>query len=105
MTDIDIDTGAIRAHAEHVRGLVAKADQAVDAATQVSFHPETYGKIGAALVYPFLAPLEAAGVASTQGVSGSLVDTAIGLDTVAATFDFVDGAVDGAMRKIKGELG
>lgn len=89
----DVNVAAMRAHADQVEGLVGRADRAVDAARSVSFHPQAFGSIGAALVYPLVAPLEAAGCGATVAVSTSLSGTATGLRGAARTFELVEDAV------------
>lgn len=84
---LDVSLSAMRSHAGKVDALKGQADRAVQAADSVSFHPNAYGKIGAALVYPLIAPLEVAGVGATRAASGSLAATATDL------FQLVDETV------------
>ena len=102
MSGFEVDTTAMRAHASKVAGLVGKADQAKDAAAEVSFHPDAFGTIGAALVYPLLAPLEVAGRGATELASEALSATSDGINGMADAYDFVDASVEGFIRKIKG---
>lgn len=90
---IDISLAAMRGHAGKVDHLKTQADRAVEAADSVSFHPNTFGKIGAALVYPLIAPLEVAGVGATRAASGSLSATATGMRASADLFELVDEKV------------
>lgn len=90
---LDVDLAAMRSHAGKVDHLKTQADQAVQAADSVSFHPNTFGKIGAALVYPLIAPLEVAGVGATRAASGSLSATATGMRAAADLFETVDEKV------------
>ena len=101
MTEFFVDTTAMRSHATRVRGLVSKSDVAKDAAAEVSFHPEAFGKIGEALVYPLLAPLEVAGRGATTMASESLGATADGIAGMADAYDTVDRSVERLMRLIK----
>ena len=98
----DVDTDAMRAHAGRVVGLSGEAGQAVSAADSVSFSPQMYGSIGAALVWPMMAPLQGAGVASTKLVKGALGDTADAVRGTADAFDFVENGVTEAMEHLKG---
>ncbi len=90
---IDVSLAAMRSHAGKVDHLKGQADRAVQAADSVSFHPNTFGKIGAALVYPLIAPLEVAGVGATRAASGSLSATASGMRAAADLFELVDEKV------------
>jgi hypothetical protein len=90
---IDISLSAMRGHATRLDGLKGQADRAVQAADSVSFHPHTFGKIGAALVYPLIAPLEVAGTGATRAASGSLSATATGMRAAADLFELVDETV------------
>lgn len=101
---IDVQTAAMRRHASRVRDIAGRAEQASDAARQVAFHPQMYGLIGGALVYPALVPLEAAGVAATAGIAEALEATASSLDGLARTFDRVDSAVQDALKALEGRL-
>ena len=105
MSGFDVDTVAMRAHAARVHGLVSKADVAKDAAAEVSFHPEAFGRIGAALVYPLLAPLELAGRGATAMAGESLGATADGITGMADAYDAVDRSVEGFLRQIREVLG
>ncbi|MBC2932207.1 type VII secretion target [Nocardioides sp. zg-1228] len=90
---IDVSLAAMRSHAGKVEHLKGRADSAVQAADSVSFHPNTFGKIGAALVYPLIAPLEVAGVGATRAASDSLSATATGMRSAADLFELVDEKV------------
>lgn len=90
---IDVSLSAMRSHAARVAALKGRADRAVEAADSVSFRPDTFGKIGAALVYPLIAPLEVAGVGATRAASGSLSATATGMRAAADLFELVDETV------------
>ncbi|MBL0746557.1 type VII secretion target [Nocardioides baculatus] len=90
---LDVSLSAMRSHAGKVDALKGQADRAVQAADSVSFHPNAYGKIGAALVYPLIAPLEVAGVGATRAASGSLAATATGMRAAADLFQLVDETV------------
>ncbi len=98
----DVDTTAMRSHSAKVAALVSRADMAKDAAAEVSFHAEAFGKIGAALVYPFLMPLEAAGRTATALTSETLNGTAEAVRGMADAYDAVDRSVESLMRRIEG---
>lgn len=97
-----VDTGAMRAHADHVDALSASAGRAVSAAEQVDFSAQMFGSLGAALVWHLMAPLQGAGVVATRAIEGSLGDTAEAVRMTARTFDFVDDEVHQLMTKLKG---
>jgi hypothetical protein len=59
---LDVSLSAMRSHAGKVDSLKGQADRATQAADSVSFHPNAYGRIGAALVYPLIAPATATGM-------------------------------------------
>lgn len=90
---LDISLAAMRGHAAKLDGLKGQADRAVRAAESVSFRPDTFGKIGAALVYPLIAPLEVAGCGATRAASGSLSATGTGMRAAANLFEMVDETV------------
>lgn len=95
---LDVDTDAMRSHAQRVQGLAGKAGQAVAAADQVSFSSEMYGRFGALLVWPFMLPLQEAGATSTRVVKDALADTGRAVRATADTFDFVEDAVVQVMK-------
>lgn len=90
---LDVSLSAMRSHAGKVDALKGQADRATQAADSVSFHPNAYGRIGAALVYPLIAPLEVAGVGATRAAGGSLAATATGMRAAADLFELVDETV------------
>lgn len=99
---LDVSLSAMRGHAAKVAQLKGEADRAVAAVDAVSFRPDTFGKIGAALVYPLIAPLEVAGVGATRATSGSLAATSTGMIAAAEMFELVDETVaelNDALRK------
>ncbi len=81
-----------------------KAGRATAAAHQVSFSSEMFGSIGSMLVGPFMAPLQGAGVLSTESIEGALGDTSESIKGMADTFSFVEGAVTDFWTAMKGSL-
>ena len=76
----------------------------VRAARQVNFGPTMYGQIGQMLVFPLMAPLQGAGVLSTEAVKEMLQETAEGVTELANGYDAVEDAVVDAMTWVKGKL-
>lgn len=105
MSGFDVDTDAMRSHAHRVAGLSGKAGQAVGAAHQVGFTSSMFGSIGAMLVWPMMAPLQAAGVASTELVEEALGETSEAIKGAADAFDWVEDGVREAMDFLKEKLG
>jgi uncharacterized protein YukE len=99
----EVDTDAMRQHAARVYELTEQAGRAVSASRDVAFPPEMYGRIGSALVAPFMLPLASAGVLATEAMSSALEETAAGIKAAAGTYELVDDAVRDLMRKL-GEL-
>ena len=93
MSDIFVDPGEMRAHANRVHGLSQQAAQATAAASQVSFTSGMFGSIGAALVGPFMFPLQGAGQVAASAMEGALADCAESITGVADTFTFIDNTV------------
>jgi hypothetical protein len=93
MTDIFVDPGEMRAHANRVRNLSHKAGEATAAAGQVSFTSGMFGSIGSMLVGPFMFPLQTAGQVAAASMEGALGDCAETINGLADTFSFIDGTV------------
>ncbi len=105
MSEMYVDVGELRAHANHVLQLSSKAGQATAAAEQVAFTPTMFGSIGSILVSPFMVPLQAAGVLATHAVEGALGDTGESIKMLADAFEAVDNTIgehfDWVGRKIR----
>lgn len=93
MSELYIDPGEMRSHANRVQGLSSRAGQATTAAGQVSFTSTMFGSIGSILVSPFMFPLQAAGEVAASTMEGALGDCAESVRGLADTFTFIDGTV------------
>ncbi|NYE36280.1 enamine deaminase RidA (YjgF/YER057c/UK114 family) [Nocardioides cavernae] len=93
MTDIFVDPGEMRAHANRVRSLSRKAGEATAAAGQVSFTSGMFGSIGSLLVGPAMFPLQTAGQVAAAAMEGALDDCAETVTGLADTFSFIDDTV------------
>ena len=93
MSDIFVDPGEMRAHANRVRALSADAGKATAAANQVSFTSGMFGSIGSLLVGPFMFPLQGAGQVAASTMEGALGECAEAVKALADTFTFIDETV------------
>lgn len=96
-----VNAADMHSHATHVRRLqrqVAKAQQAAEAA---NFSSTMFGTIGSKLVWPLMAPLDAAGQEAITTIDEIFDSTADAIDKVADDFEVVDGAVMQAWKGLE----
>jgi hypothetical protein len=96
-----VNAGDLRAHASHVRSLNSQVDKARAASHEANFSSTMFGTIGSKLVWPLMAPLDAAGQESMTTLGEIFTSTADAVENVADEFEVVDGAVMTAWNKMK----
>lgn len=93
MSDLEVEVAAWRRHSTHVGALREELEEARVASHRVRLGVDAFGVVGALVVGPALAPLEAAGRFAIELLDDALHACSRGAEEVADLFDFVDTEV------------
>ncbi|GIG22544.1 hypothetical protein Cch01nite_32680 [Cellulomonas chitinilytica] len=99
MSELTVDTSAMRAHARAVEGIAARLSEAADASATAAMPDASFGLLCAFLLPPAtLVQTLAAG--SVQAAATAMEGIATTIGGSADAYDAIDGAVHDALSRI-----
>mgnify|MGYP002624138253 CR=1 FL=1 len=99
MSEIDIITDGLRAHARRVEEVGDQISNARSAAGQVSMQADAYGVLCSPILVPVLGLLEGAGILAMTAAASAMDATGGALRAMATSLDVVDEI---AARRVRG---
>jgi hypothetical protein len=100
---LEVDTEALRAHANDVQHFADQIDGALDAGATTALADEAFGRICSFLV-PLTSTVQAAGVGALGTSALTTIGIASGLRSTAAVYDTVDDLTHGALSELIAKL-
>jgi len=100
---LQVDTDAVRAHAQQVAGLAQGLGEAVQAGTHSAMDTQAFGVLCAFLVPPVVA-LQAVGIVALTTAAATLAGVDVGLRGVANGYDAIDSSVNGQLTELLARL-
>lgn len=102
----NVQTQAMREHANRLAGIVRQIETAQQAAGQARINgANAYGILCSPLLEPIMGTIEAAGTGAVNTAHGVVDATVDGVNGMADVYDNVDRAVGGNFQKIVEKLG
>lgn len=101
---LDVDSAALRTHAEELDRIAEAGREAVDAGRHVAVQGEAFGRI-CAFIGAALAPVQAAGVVAAGEATAAVEVTGLSLRGAAGGFDAAESMVVDALAGLAGRLG
>ncbi|MBW0256230.1 type VII secretion target [Cellulomonas sp. PS-H5] len=100
MSELTVDTGAMRAHAGALDGIAAGLAEAVDAAATTAMPDDSFGLLCSFLVVPATA-VQGAAAAGVVAGSTAVAGTRTGVRGSADAYDAIDDAVRSALKTLE----
>lgn len=100
MSELTVDTGAMRAHAGALDGIAAGLAEAVDAAATTAMPDDSFGLLCSFLVLPATA-IQGAAAGGVVAGSTAVGGTRTAVRASADAYDAIDDAVRAALRTLE----
>lgn len=100
MSELTVDTDAMRAHAAALDGIAAGLAEAVDAAATTAMPDDSFGLLCSFLVLPASA-IQGAAAAGVVAAGTAVAGTRTGIGASADAYDAIDDAVRSALRTLE----
>jgi hypothetical protein len=103
VSELTVDTDAMRSHASALDGIASGLAEAVDAAATTTMPDDSFGLLCAFLVPPAML-LQGAAAAGVTAGSTAVAGTRTGVRSSADAYDAIDRTVQDALKTLEGLL-